>query len=100
MPLVTAEKSMNWDRVREAMILARVVLPTPGGPQKIIDEIWSFSIRRRSILPGPRRCSWPAYSSSVCGRTRAARGWGMSLSKREICSFIYMAPLGVAYCSV
>jgi len=31
----TAENSWNW-RLREfAMILARVVLPVPGGPQKI-----------------------------------------------------------------
>ena len=37
MPLVTALKLMNSAWVRWAMIMARVVLPTPGGPQKIMD---------------------------------------------------------------
>ena len=86
MPLVTAEKSMNAARVRRAMIWARVVLPTPGGPQKIIEAIWSPSISRRSTLPSPSRCACPANSSSVCGRSRAARGWAVGRSKRVICS--------------
>ena len=55
MPLVTAEKSIKAALVRLAMMRASVVLPTPGGPQKIIDEIWSLSISRRSTLPGPSR---------------------------------------------
>ena len=38
-PLVTAEKSIKAAFVRLAMILARVVFPTPGGPQKIMEEI-------------------------------------------------------------
>ena len=38
-PLVTAEKSIKDDLVLLAMILARVVFPTPGGPQKIMEEI-------------------------------------------------------------
>ena len=74
MPLVTAEKSMNRAWVCPAMIQARVVLPTPGGPQKIMEEIMSFSIRRRSTLPGPSRCPWPTNSSRDAGRSRAARG--------------------------
>ncbi len=40
----------------------------------MIDEMRSASIARRSSLPGPRMCSWPAYSSSVRGRIRAASG--------------------------
>ena len=28
-----------FDLVRFAMILAKVVLPTPGGPQKIMEQI-------------------------------------------------------------
>ena len=39
MLLLTAEKSMNDDLVRPAMIRASVVFPTPGGPQKIIEVI-------------------------------------------------------------
>ena len=39
MPLVTAEKSTKADFVLAAMIRASVVLPTPGGPQKIMEEI-------------------------------------------------------------
>ena len=38
MPLVTALKSMKLAWVRPAMMRARVVFPTPGGPQKIIEE--------------------------------------------------------------
>ena len=38
MPLVTALKLMKFAFVRPAMIRASVVLPTPGGPQKIIDD--------------------------------------------------------------
>ena len=37
-PLVTALKSTKCDCVRSAMIRASVVFPTPGGPQKIIED--------------------------------------------------------------
>ena len=56
-----------------AMILARVVLPTPGGPQKIMEAGSSFD-RMRSGLPGAEECSWPTYSSRVRGRMRSASG--------------------------
>ncbi len=36
-PLATALKLTNSARVRRAITRAKVVLPTPGGPQKIID---------------------------------------------------------------
>ena len=39
MPLVTALKLIKLDRVLPAMMRAKVVLPTPGGPQKIMEEI-------------------------------------------------------------
>ena len=39
-----------------AMIWARVVLPTPGGPQKIIEAGSSRSICTRRGLPGARIC--------------------------------------------
>ena len=86
MPLVTAEKSINSDRVLLAIIRARVVFPTPGGPQKIIEEMRSSSIRRRSTFPFPRRCICPANSSNDLGRIRAASGWLSVLSKKSCCS--------------
>ena len=55
-PLVTAEKSINSALVMPAMIRASVVLPTPGGPQKIIEERLSLSMSLRSTFPSPRRC--------------------------------------------
>ena len=89
MPLVTAEKSMNSAFVRRAMIRASVVLPTPGGPQKIIDEMLSDSISRLSTLPGPRRCRCPTNSSSVCGLSRAASGWFASFSlEKKLCCMV------------
>ena len=90
MPLVTAEKSMNLARVWAAMTRASVVLPTPGGPQNTIEGTWSASIMRRSTLPGPMRWDWPATSSSVRGRMRAASGavasMVSSVSNRLPCS--------------
>ncbi len=64
-----------------AMSWARVVLPVPGGPQKMTDDSRSASIRARSGRPGARRWSWPTTSSRVAGRSRAARGaWRASRS--------------------
>jgi hypothetical protein len=40
----------------------------------MIDESWSFWIARRSRRPGPTMWSWPANSSRLRGRMRAARG--------------------------
>ena len=56
-PVRTALNGTNVDFVIFAMICARVVLPTPGGPQRIIDGTWSRSIAVRSGLPGSSR--WP-----------------------------------------
>ena len=39
-----------------AMIIANVVLPTPGGPQKISEVILSVSINTLSTFPSPIRC--------------------------------------------
>jgi hypothetical protein len=44
-----------------------VVLPLPGGPQKIIEGIVAFSIAVRRMLPFPARCCCPASSSNVAG---------------------------------
>ena len=80
---------MNSDWVRRAMMRASVVLPTPGGPQKIIDGISSDSMMRRSTFPGPSRCFCPANSSSVSGRRRAASGWGAARSNMLVCLSIF-----------
>ena len=68
MPLVTAEKSMNFAFVRLAMMRASVVLPTPGGPQKIMEERWSPSIRRAKHLAGsPAGVAGPQIRPGVLG---------------------------------
>ena len=59
MPLVTAEKSMKRAFVSRAMMRASVVLPTPGGPQKIIEKILSSAMSFLSIFPLPTRCCCP-----------------------------------------
>jgi len=74
MPESTALKGMKSARVMRAMIMASVVLPQPGGPQRIIELNSSRSICVRSGFPGASRCSWPRNSSSVRGRMRSASG--------------------------
>ena len=48
--LRVAKRAWVW----RAITSARVVLPLPGGPQRIIDGIWSSSMLRRSMRPGPK----------------------------------------------
>ena len=83
MPDRTALNETNRAVVRSAIRRASVVLPVPGGPQKIIDCSRSRSIASRSGAPGASSASWPTNSSSVRGphalgqrrrlRLRAAR---------------------------
>ena len=56
MPLVTAEKFTNSAFVWFAITLARVVFPTPGGPQNIMDDTASFSMILLRIFPFPIKC--------------------------------------------
>ena len=56
------------------MMVARVVLPMPGGPQSIIEGMWPDSISVRSTAPLPTRCCWPIYSSRFRGRSISAKG--------------------------
>ena len=49
----TAESSSNAADDASATIRAIVVLPTPGGPWRIIDGARPSSIARRSAFPGP-----------------------------------------------
>jgi hypothetical protein len=65
---------MNLACVISAITRASVVLPLPGGPEKITDGRRSASIARRSNLPRARICSCPTNSSSERGRMRVASG--------------------------
>ena len=56
------------------MSLATVVLPVPGGPQKIIERGASPSAIRRNGPLSPRRWSWPMTSASDFGRSLSASG--------------------------
>ncbi len=73
-PAVTADNGSNAFSVAPATRRAIVVLPVPGGPQRITDESRSASMSTRSGLPGPSRCCCPTTSSSERGRSRAASG--------------------------
>src|SRR5687767_13872849 len=57
------------------MILARVVLPEPGGPQKMQEPTSPRRIKSPSAFPGPSKCSCPRNWSKFFGRMRAANGW-------------------------
>src|SRR4051795_10012736 len=72
--LEVAEKVTNCARVVLAMIRASVVLPEPGGPQKIIDGMRSVSIALRRKRPCASSSPRPTTSSSDFGRTRSGRG--------------------------
>jgi len=64
-----------WTKLRFLAVdtmVARVVLPVPGGPNRINDIGASPSTSRRSGEPGPSRCRWPINSPSVRGRIRTA----------------------------
>jgi hypothetical protein len=64
------------------MIFAMVVLPVPGGPQKIMEGTELISIATRRMLPLPVRCSCPTNSDKVLGLIRSARGvWGAGIIK-------------------
>ena len=57
---------------------ATVVLPVPGGPQKISEPSDALSSMRVSAPSGPSRWSWPTTSASFCGRSLSASGRGAS----------------------
>src|SRR6185503_6353789 len=73
-PLVTAENDTKCALVEREMRWARVVLPQPGGPQRITEERRSASIAFRSGRPLPTISSWPVKSSKEWGRIRSASG--------------------------
>ena len=74
MPARTAEIPMKSAAVAFAASRARVVLPEPGGPHRIIEWMRPPSRARRSGLPSPTKCPCPANSASERGRSRSASG--------------------------
>ena len=55
-----------------------VVLPTPGGPQRISeDRLCAASIAPKGPS-GPRTWDWPMTSARLRGRRRSAKGRGAS----------------------
>src|SRR5687767_8860359 len=75
---------MNCASNASAMSRASVVLPTPGGPHRIIEWGLRASNASPSGLPGPSRWLCPTTSSSVRGRSRSASGAaGSRLPKRS-----------------
>ena len=80
-PDVTAERVKNGRSNCVATIFASVVLPTPGGPQRMNDGTLPVSKNLRNTPFLPTRCSCPIYSSIVRGRSRSAKGmFGMTNS--------------------
>ncbi len=73
-PACTADSSSKAASACSAVMRASVVLPVPGGPNRIIECGRPDSIAVRSAEPSPSRCCWPTNSSSVRGRIRAASG--------------------------
>ncbi len=73
-PESTAEKCTKWARVSPAMMRARVVLPHPGGPHRIMEKTRSVRTACRMSPPSPTRRAWPTNSSSRRGRMRSASG--------------------------
>ena len=58
-PLVTALRVKKGAFNCAATILAKVVLPTPGGPHKMKDEMRPPAIMLRNTAPGPTKCCCP-----------------------------------------
>ena len=73
LPDDTAEASTKLAPTEEAYILAKVVLPTPGGPHKISENGASDLIIRLRIAPSPLKCSCPTNSVKFLGLNRKAK---------------------------
>ena len=65
------------------MIFAMVVLPTPGGPQRIREGTFPDLMALCRKEEGDERCSWPISSSNRLGRMRSARGVGFIFEMLE-----------------
>src|SRR5437870_9516661 len=84
-PASTAEMERKSALNASAINRASVVLPVPGGPQRIIECGLPEAKATASALPGPSRCRWPMTSASVFGRSRSASGVaGFSTANRSV----------------
>jgi hypothetical protein len=83
-PLSTAEIATNSASAYRASNKARVVLPQPGGPHKIIEWTCPPSMARRSAAPCVSKRFCPTMSSSIRGRMRSASGRNRSGSSPGI----------------
>src|SRR3546814_5013771 len=61
-----------------------VVLPQPGGPQRMSEASRPEPTMRPTGPSGASRWSCPTTSSSACGRRRSASGRGAWLSKSPV----------------
>ena len=81
-PTTTALREKNSQSNSRAKSRANVVLPLPGGPQKIMEANRRLAlIARQRMRPSPTRCPWPTNSLSSRGRIRAANGSGGAKSE-------------------
>ena len=84
-PDSTADSAMNSALKASAIRRAMVVLPTPGGPHRIIECGLPAAKATASGLPGARRCRCPITSAIVFGRSRSASGAaGLAGVKRSV----------------
>src|SRR5271169_542603 len=84
-PASTAEMAMKSALKAAAINRANVVLPEPGGPQRIIECSLPDANAIASGLPSPSRWRWPTTASIVCGRNRSASGVaGLATTKRSV----------------
>src|SRR5690554_2344100 len=74
------------------MMLANVVLPTPGGPQKMMEGIRPESIILRNTAPLPTRWVWPINSSRFRGRNLSANGMDILSPRLFICTNVHKKP--------
>src|SRR5438105_1754512 len=83
-PDSTAERAMKSALNASAINRAKVVLPTPGGPHRIIECGLPVANATASGLPGARRWRCPMTSPTVRGRNRSASGAaGLATVKRS-----------------
>lgn len=75
MALRVKKRRLQFSAIR----LANVVLPTPGGPHKIIDGIMPLSSNFLSAVFAPIRCSCPMKLSNDLGLILSANGMEINL---------------------
>ena len=79
-PALSADSAANRRSVACATRWAIVVLPVPGGPQRITEVSGPPVTSRRSGAPGASRWSCPTRSSTPRGRIRTASGASAALA--------------------